>query len=115
MVEDFGMSERLGPISLGIERGAKLLAGEYGLGSEQNYSDATADIIDQEVKKILTDNYVRVKSLLEERRDSLEGIAEVLLEKETLEGDEFRELMIKYHLPVNHDPDETEPGSGTSS
>jgi cell division protease FtsH len=112
MIENFGMSDVLGPISLGTERGAKFLVGDYGLGSERDYSDSTAEIIDQEIKRILTDNYERVKGMLEERRDSIEGITEVLLEKETLEGDEFRELMIKYHLPVNHDSDEAETGPG---
>ncbi len=103
MIENFGMSDVLGPISLGNERGAKLLGGEFGFGSERDFSDSTAEIVDQEIKKILSDNYVRVKELLEGRKDSLEGIAEVLLEKETLEGDEFRSLMEKYHIPVDED------------
>ncbi|MGC9335656.1 MAG: ATP-dependent metallopeptidase FtsH/Yme1/Tma family protein [Anaerolineae bacterium] len=103
MVEDFGMSEALGPISLGSERGAKLLAGEYGLGSERDYSESTAELIDQEVKKILTSNYQRVKDILQGRKESLHGIAEVLLKEETLEGDYFRSLMQKYHLPVDEE------------
>lgn len=108
MIENFGMSDVLGPISLGTERGAKFLVGDYGLGSDRDYSDSTAEIIDQEIKKILSDNYERVKSILVERKDSIEGITEVLLDKETLEGDEFRALMKKYHLPVNGNPDEAE-------
>lgn len=111
MIENFGMSDVLGPISLGTERGAKFLVGDYGLGSDRDYSDSTAEIIDQEIKRVLTDNYERVKGILEERKDSIEGITEVLLDKETLEGDEFRALMKKYHLPVNGDPDEAEPAS----
>ncbi len=102
MIESFGMSDALGPISLGMERGAKFLAGEFGMGIERDFSDSTAEIIDQEIKLVLTNNYIRVKELLEGRKDSLQGIAEVLLEKETLEGDEFRELMKKYHLPVDN-------------
>jgi cell division protease FtsH len=96
MVEDYGMSERVGPISLGVERGARLLMGDYSYGKESNYSEATAELIDQEVKKIITHNYDRVKEILEDHKAMLEGIAEVLLEKETLEGDAFRELMEQY-------------------
>ncbi len=101
MIESFGMSDVLGPISLGAERGPRLLGGEFGFGTERDYSDSTAEVVDQEVKKILSDNYERVKGLLGARKESLEGIAEVLLEEETLEGDEFRALMQKYHLPVD--------------
>ena len=96
MVEDYGMSEKVGPISLGLERGARLLMGEFSYGKEANYSEATAELIDQEVKQIITRNYSRVKDLLKENKGALEGVAEVLLEKETLEGDKFRELVKKY-------------------
>jgi len=96
MVEDYGMSERVGPMTLGLERGARLLMGDYSYGKEANYSEATAQLIDQEVKKIITGNYERVKDILEENTAALEGIAEVLLEKETLEGDAFRELLDEY-------------------
>ena len=95
MVEDYGMSDKVGPVSLGLERGARLLMGEFSYGKEANYSEATAEIIDQEVKKIITHNYDRVKGLLLENQSSLEKIANVLLEKETLEGDEFRDLLKK--------------------
>jgi len=96
MVEDYGMSERVGPVSLGMERGARLLMGEYSYGKEANYSEATAELIDQEVKKIITSNYERVRGTLERNTSALKGIAEVLLKEETLEGDAFRELLDKY-------------------
>jgi cell division protease FtsH len=96
MVEDYGMSERVGPISLGLERGARLLMGEFSYGKESNYSEATAELIDQEVKKIITGNYDRVREILKKHTTALEGIAEVLLEEETLEGDAFRKLMEEY-------------------
>jgi len=93
MVEDYGMSDEVGPVSLGLERGAKLLMGEFSYGKEANYSEATAEIIDREVKKIITQNYERVKDLLMKNKPALERIASRLLEKETLEGDEFRALL----------------------
>ncbi len=93
MVEDYGMSDRVGPLSLGWERAARLLMGEYSYGKEANYSEATAQLVDAEVKRIVLENYERVKKLLQENRDALERITEVLLEKETLEGEEFRRLL----------------------
>ncbi len=96
MVEDYGMSDRVGPVSLGMERGARLLMGEYSYGKESNYSEATAELIDQEVKNIITSNYGRIKGALEENTAALKAIALVLLEEETLEGDAFRELMDRY-------------------
>ncbi|MDI7252636.1 MAG: ATP-dependent zinc metalloprotease FtsH, partial [Actinomycetota bacterium] len=57
MVEDYGMSDKLGPVALGLERGARLLLGEFSYGKEANYSEATAELIDQEVKDIVTSNY----------------------------------------------------------
>jgi cell division protease FtsH len=98
MVEDYGMSERIGPMSLGLERGSRLLLGDYSYGKEANYSDATAELIDQEVKRLITDNYERVKDIIAENAALLERIAGVLLEKETLEGDAFRALL-EEHSP----------------
>jgi cell division protease FtsH len=96
MVEEYGMSDKIGPLSLGTDRGAKLLADEYGFGREANYSEATAELIDEEVKRVVINNYRRVRKILEENRNVLEGVAEVLLQKETLEGDEFRRLVDEY-------------------
>jgi cell division protease FtsH len=93
MVEDYGMSDKVGPLSLGWERAARLLMGEYSYGKEANYSEATAQLVDSEVKRIVLENYERVKKLLLENRNALEKITEVLLEKETLEGEEFRRLL----------------------
>jgi cell division protease FtsH len=93
MVEDYGMSEKIGPLSLGFERGARLLMGDYSYMKEPNYSESTAELIDREVKRIITENYDRVKNLLLSKKTALEGITKVLLEKETLEGEEFRKLL----------------------
>ncbi len=87
-------------MSLGIERGARLLAGEYAYTTERNYSEATAELVDREVKGIIDSNYNRVMELLKERVEALKGIAEVLLDKETLEGEEFRELIRGYGIEL---------------
>ncbi len=92
MVENFGMSDKLGPLSLG-DRGPALLGGEFAFGREQSISEATAEVIDAEMKNLLEQNYERVRGLIREQRGALEQIAEILLQKETLEGDEFRKLL----------------------
>jgi len=93
MVEEYGMSDKIGPLSLGTARGSKLLGDEYGFGRESNYSEATSELIDEEVKRVVINNYHRVRKILEENQNVLEAIAEVLLKKETMEGQEFRKLV----------------------
>ena len=92
MVENFGMSDKLGPLSLG-DRGPALLGGEFSFGREQSISEATAEVIDAEMKNLLEQNYERVRGLIREQKNALEQIAEILLQKETLEGAEFRKLL----------------------
>lgn len=110
MVEEYGMSDVIGPLTLGIERGSKLLMEEYAFGRESNYSEATAELIDEEVKRIITTNYRNVRKLLEENKHVLEGVAEVLLEEETLEGDKFRQLVDEYQAKKPRPVPQGEPG-----
>jgi cell division protease FtsH len=59
------------------------------------YSEATAEIIDQEVGEIISDQYVKTRKILEERRDILDKGARLLLEKEKIEGEEIKALLEK--------------------
>ncbi len=113
MVENFGMSEKLGPLSLG-ERGPALLGGEFGFGREQTVSEATAEVIDAEMKNLLAQNYERVRGLMREQKVALEQIAEILLQKETLEGDEFRKLLEERRVGA-HKVREPKPGKVTGA
>lgn len=63
-----------------------------GFGSK-DYSEETAREIDNEVKRIIDVSYLRVKARLTEKRDLLEKIAQTLLEKETIEGEELRQII----------------------
>ncbi len=92
MVESYGMSKALGPVSLG-ERGPLYLRGEFGFGSSQEYSEATAELIDGEIKSILEENYSRVHKLFLTEKATLQKLASALLERETMEGEEFRQLL----------------------
>jgi cell division protease FtsH len=85
MVAEWGMSQTLGHVAL-IEETQNYL----GYGSEtRSYSNATAQAIDAEVKSIIEIQYVRVKHLLEQNRNAMDRVVGVLLERETLNGEEF--------------------------
>jgi cell division protease FtsH len=57
------------------------------------YSEATAELIDQEVREIINDQYAKTRKILEERRDILDQGARLLLEKEKIEGEEIKMLL----------------------
>jgi cell division protease FtsH len=90
MVTEFGMSS-LGPISYDNKGGSIWLARE--IGEAPSYSEDVAAKIDQEVRKIIESSYQVAKSVLIERRELLDKIALKLLEKETLDGDEYKALL----------------------
>ncbi len=93
MVRAYGMSEKLGPIAFGKENELVFLGKE--LGEERNYSEKTADLIDAEVKRIVETCYKRAKDVLIEQKDTVLEIAHTLLEKETLQGEELKNLLAK--------------------
>jgi cell division protease FtsH len=90
MVMQFGMS-RLGPLQFGESQGQVFLGRD--IGHERNYSEAIAHEIDQEVQRIIKEQYERCKELLTKYRDKLELIATTLLEVETLTSDQIQELV----------------------
>ena len=91
MVLDWGMSEKLGHIALGAEQ-HDIFLGEQ-LGRSREYSDQTAKDIDNEIRAILDKAYATAFSLLKENRDGLLAVAEKLLEKEELGGQEVRQIL----------------------
>lgn len=97
MVCQFGMSERLGPRSFGESSGHVFLGKE--MTRERNYSEETATIIDEEMKLIVDGTYHDALTLLREKRDVLDRVAEALIERETLEGSEFEMLVDGKTLP----------------
>jgi cell division protease FtsH len=92
MVREYGMSERLGPITFERERRALFLEGIMPQGTK-DYSEATALEIDQEVADLVNRAHQRAKEVLEAQRPILVKAAKILLEKEVLEGEELREIL----------------------
>ncbi|MFP4388812.1 MAG: ATP-dependent zinc metalloprotease FtsH, partial [Desulfococcaceae bacterium] len=92
MVTQYGMSDAFGPVTHDRERRPVFL-GEMAAGGAREYSEETAREIDQEVARLVSETYRRTKALLLEKREALETVARRLLEKESLEGDELRDLL----------------------
>lgn len=92
MVKEYGMSSKLGPLTFERERRPLFLEGIAPPPSNE-YSEETAREIDREVSGLVTETYEKVRNILQEKRDDLEKIAKLLLEKEVIEGDELRELI----------------------
>jgi cell division protease FtsH len=92
MVKRYGMSERLGLITYGQPQGSRFL--ETGFDMElRDYSERTAEEIDQEVRRLVNGLYEKVKSILSARRADLDRIVRRLMEKETLEEAELKAIL----------------------
>ncbi|WP_064090880.1 ATP-dependent zinc metalloprotease FtsH [Rossellomorea aquimaris] len=98
MVTEYGMSDKLGPLQFGQSQGGQVFLGR-DINSEQNYSDAIAYEIDQEMQRLIKESYERAKTILTENRDKLELIAKTLLDVETLDADQIKHLMDHGKLP----------------
>ncbi len=92
MVCVYGMSDKLGPIEYGSNHSEVFLARDISQTS-RNYSEHTAQIIDEEIQRIVTENYERAVRILTENKDRLLLIADKLIEFETLSGDQVAELL----------------------
>ncbi|HZO36968.1 MAG TPA: cell division protein FtsH, partial [Solirubrobacteraceae bacterium] len=91
MVMRYGMSDRLGPRVFGHDHGQPFLGREFS--SEPDYSDEIAREIDDEIRRIVENAHQRARTILEERRESLKVISELLLKRETIEKDQFEALL----------------------
>lgn len=98
MVTEYGMSDKLGPMQFGQAQGGNVFLGR-DFNSEQNYSDAIAYEIDQEMQTLIKDQYARTKQILTEKRDLLTLIAKTLLEVETLDAAQIKHLEEHGTLP----------------
>jgi cell division protease FtsH len=91
MVCVWGMSERLGPLTYGKKEEQIFLGRE--IAQHRDFSEATAVEIDDEVKKIISENHERVRQLLSANLETLTRLAETLLERESLDTDEIEALV----------------------
>ena len=91
MVKEFGMSDRLGYVT--FEKEKKSLFFPAAFGSGRDYSEETARQIDAEVKKIVDDTYARVKELLTSKKENVNELARLLLEKEVVEEEDLKKIL----------------------
>jgi len=100
MVCEWGMSDAMGPLTFGKKEEQIFLGRE--IAQHQDYSEETAQRIDAEVRRIVTENYDRARKLLERQKATLEQIADELLVREVLDGEQVKRLA--QGLPVDETP-----------
>ena len=105
MVTEFGMSDRLGPLSFGKRDELVFLGRE--IGEQRNYSDEVAKTIDEEVRAIIDHAYERATDVLTTHRDKLTALAEKLVAEETVDAEEFEKLFSD--LPPKENTHATRP------
>ena len=91
MVTRFGMSDRLGPVALGRQNGNVFMGRD--IASDRDFSNETAAAIDEEVRNYVDQAYSRAKRVLTENRHILDKLADMLIEKETVEADELQDVL----------------------
>jgi len=91
IVMEYGMTEKFGPITFGKGNEQVFMGRDFG--HDKDYSESVAGEIDAEVRKIITENYERAKDLLNKNKIKLIKIANILIEKETLDSDQIDKLM----------------------
>lgn len=92
MVCEYGMSDRLGTLTYGERQGMVFLGRD--IAHERNYSDQTAVIIDQEIHRIIEECHERARAILLQHKTRLKKLCDVLLEKEVLDGDEAKRIVM---------------------
>jgi cell division protease FtsH len=98
MVTRFGMSDRLGPVALGRSQGGMFLGRD--IAAERDFSEDTAAAIDEEVSQLVAEAYRRATEVLNANRPVLDELAEMLVEKETVDAEDLQELLIRSDVRV---------------
>ncbi|MEK9629009.1 MAG: ATP-dependent zinc metalloprotease FtsH [Nitrospinota bacterium] len=126
MVCEWGMSEKMGPLTYGTKEEQVFLGKDFS--SQKNFSDQTAKLIDQEVKTLVMGGYTKATDLLTQNRDKLEKMAQALLEHETLSAKEIKNILdgkdifdsedsgttqnLKPEIPIEKKKPESDTGEG---
>jgi cell division protease FtsH len=110
MVCDYGMSEKLGPLSFGQGEHEIFLGKDFS--QRRDFSDDTARIIDAEVHAIVIRNFQRAQTIIREKREILASLAEALLVRETLDASDVLLIMKGQALPPKPSPAEPPPPGG---
>ncbi len=104
MVCEWGMSEKMGPLTYGSKEEQVFLGKDFS--QQKNFSDQTAKLIDQEVKALVMSGYNNAHEILTENRDKLENLALALLDRETLDAKEIQDIIDGKEPPVDPPEDE---------
>ena len=107
MVCEWGMSEKIGPMAFGEKEGEVFLGRD--MGHMKSYSEATAVDIDNEIRRIVNENYELTLALIKDHQQQLINLSELILEKETLESAEIHEVVFPDGLPEYLKPKVVEP------
>jgi len=105
MITEFGMSEKLGPLTFG-KKGEFVFLGR-DIAAEKNYSDQIAYEIDREIRSIIEKCYERAKKILKENSKAVHKVVDVLLEKETMEGEELKKILEEFRSKEKEEVDKT--------
>jgi cell division protease FtsH len=98
MVTRFGMSDRLGPVALGRQNGNVFMGRD--IATDRDFSDTTAAAIDEEVRSLVDEAYRRAKEVLVGNKYILDKLAEMLIEKETVDAEELQELLANNDVKI---------------
>ncbi|NJL22575.1 MAG: ATP-dependent metallopeptidase FtsH/Yme1/Tma family protein [Leptolyngbyaceae cyanobacterium SM1_3_5] len=98
MVTRFGMSDRLGPVALGRQQGNMFLGRD--IASERDFSEETAATIDDEVRNLVEQAYRRAKSVLTENKSVLDQLADMLIDRETVDAEELQDLLASNDVKI---------------
>jgi cell division protease FtsH len=104
MVREWGMSEKIGPAAWGSQ--GQVFLGEDLLHSGDQYGSSTSEIIDQEVQRILRESEMRATEYLTRHREGLNRLAQALLERETIDGEEAARIIDEAHGGPVHPEDD---------
>ena len=98
MITRFGMSDKLGPVALGRSQGGMFLGRD--IAAERDFSEDTAATIDEEVSDLVALAYRRATKVLVDNRSVLEELADMLVDQETVDAEEFQELLIRSDVRI---------------
>ena len=112
MVTEYGMSEKLGPLTLGQKNNEQVFLGR-DISRQRNYSEEVAAEIDNEISSIVNSCYEKAEVILDENTDKVKRIVEALKEKETLNSDQIQKLMNGEPLPEEEEKEQSEIENGS--
>ena len=98
MITRFGMSDKLGPVALGRSQGGMFLGRD--IAAERDFSEDTAATIDEEVSDLVAQAYRRATKVLVDNRSVLDELADMLVDQETVDAEEFQELLIRSDVRI---------------